>query len=279
MTMEPLLPDTMYYSVTVNPNNPYEILYIERYLQSYPEYYLYKYNFCTNLRELIAKIPIYKNHHVSWSVKGDIFIVRGTEIKKMNNDGSNLITLFTKNSSPYPDKIFCNPNGSLFLLTFDDSPNLPINKVYTEDGDTVATLPNQANFLGWYDNSHVLTNFNDKVMKVNVHTGDQEVFLTGTYFSYDYKTHRFLKYHDSSGYTNWLICDESGGIINSTPHHYGKGVWYVPQFVSNNKIIAYLSTKEFYPDKHTPACDLQSRERIAIMNEDGTGVRLVNFPE
>jgi len=273
-----MLPDTSYNNVTVNPNNPYEIAYVERIVSnSGNAYSLYTYNFCSNVKTSIYNATVYGENSISWSAKGEIFVLWGKNIRKMNDDGSNLVTLFM--ADKYPNKIECNPDGTLFTVTYSDAPNKDINKVYTEDGDEVFVLPNQADFLGWYDTSHVLTNFDDKVMKTNVHTGNQEVILSGDYYSYDHASERFLKYQDSSGYYRLQILNEFGGILQTMPYHYGKGVWFRPKFVANNKIISKLTSTEFYPDKHTPSCGLKTGYSIVIMDMDGTNVRKVNFPE
>src|SRR5690554_2644134 len=275
--MEPILPDSVYNNVTVNPNNPYEIAYVERISQNSNPYTLYTYNFCTNTKALLSNAAVTGSDRISWSIKNQIFFIFGSSsVKRMDSNGNNLTTLFTVNKSR---AIYCNPDGTLFIVAYSDAPNKDINKVYTEEGDEIFTLPNQANFLGWYDDSHVLTNFDDKVMKTNVHTGSQEFFLMGEYYSYDYKTNMFLKHQDSSGYYRLQILNEFGGILQTTPYHYGKGVWLRPKFVANNKIISNLESTEFYPDKHTPSCGLKTGYSIVIMDMDGTNVRKVEFPE
>src|SRR5690554_2808349 len=276
--MEPILPDTSYNDLIVNPNNPYEIAYVERIVSnSGNAYSLYTYNFCTNTKVLLNNAGITGSDRISWSIKNQIFFIQGAAIMRIDSDGGNLTTLFLIYESQ--KAIYCNPDGTLFIVAYSDAPNKDINKVYTEDGDEVFVLPNQANFLGWYDDSHVLTNFDDKMMKTNVHTGNQEVILSGDYYSYDHASERFLKHQDSSGYYRLQILNEFGGILQTTPYHYGKGVWLRPKFVANNKIISNLESTEFYPDKHTPSCGLKTGYSIVIMDMDGTNVRKVEFPE
>lgn len=281
MTMEPLSADTMLYNVVVNPSNPYEFIYSERLSQQNPEYYLYKYNICTGTKDLLCNAVISLGDRISWGTNGNIYFIYGAAgVKRINSDGSNLVTLFNVNLA---NSIKCNPNGNFFALTFSNYPSEDSIKIYTKNGNLLYVLPDEANLLGWYDNSHILANLNNKVMRVNVFTGEQNLFLTGSYYSYDYKTHRFLKPQDSLEYRKWILTNESGGITNETSYHYSvgsfRGVKMRPVFGLNNKLIVNLYTNEFYPDKHTPSCQLFSRNRITVMNCDGTDMRVIDFPE
>ncbi|HLW63151.1 MAG TPA: hypothetical protein VKY33_07090, partial [Flavobacterium sp.] len=241
---------------------------------------LYTYNFCTNKKTSVYNYAIYGVNSVSWSAKNEIYLLRGTAIKKMNADGSNVTKLFNKSS---PRKIQCNPDGTLFTVTYGNYPAKDSVKIYTEEGDEIFTLPEPNTFLGWYDESHVLTSLDGQTIKTNIHTGDQGFFLMGEYYSYDYKTNVFLKHQDSLAFRKWIVINENGGIVNEMPYHYSvgsfKGVNLLPVFGLNNKLIVNLASNEFYPDKHTPSCGLKTGYSIIIMDMDGTNVRKVEFPE
>src|SRR5699024_5086144 len=81
-------PYSIYRLMAINPNNPYEIVYQKK---LNPNWEVYIYNFCSNEKNLIYNNSSLQS--VSWSTTGEIFLIVGATVQKIENNNASS-TLF-----------------------------------------------------------------------------------------------------------------------------------------------------------------------------------------
>lgn len=272
--------DTTYKLMAVNPNNPHEIVYYQPDYNNGGNWNLYTYDFCTGVKRFIANSTEF--YATSWANDSVLYILKTGVILKKNLNTNNSNIIFT--ASPSDGiilNIFCSPNGEMLSLVYNNSPNMDIIKIYSNTGNEILTLPNPTLFLGWYDNTHVLTNRDGKVYKTDILTGQQSVYLIGTYNSYKYRSEMFFKCTKTGGKFGsyvWTIYDKNGIILYTQPPHVPYGSIMTPMIGSNEKLIVGMETKEFH-DGPPSYGGIAAGFYVMIMNMDGTDVREAKFPE
>lgn len=272
-SMEPVLDQNSYSDIVVNPNNSNEVIYQTYSTQELPERMFYKYNFCSNSNK-----PIHEGSYgfFTWTILDDIFFTKNSySIYRMDSNGENENLVYQNDKFIY--RLSSSPNGNMLLIEKDSLYLEYAIMIISNQGEVVNTFIKDGEFLGWLDNESVLFQKDNYVNKINVFTNEDELYLEGKYYSYDPMTERFFKLQIEDDYESWIISDKNGNTFIETEPHYRRGVqMIVPKFLGLNKIISPYFSHEFYPDKHIPSCNLLQKQRILLMDIDGSNIRYFN---
>jgi len=252
--------------VKANPNNFYEIIYEKTEDTLGHPRHLYKYNFCSNTLTLLNT----SYYLFEWTKKNKIFFFNASSLFRMNSDATNEELIYTASTAPYWIK--SSPNGELLMIERKEL-GLRIFTVITEYGEEISNLGGDGLFLGWYDNKHLLIQYNNEVRKVNVYSEVEEFYLAGKYDSYDPYVEKFLRRIVENEFEGWQTLNKTGDILNVTEFHYNKGIELIhPIFFGESRIISNYWSQEYVS---TPYENMLIKQKSVIMNLNGTNARRV----
>ncbi len=278
-----------YFTPVINPNNSYEIIYLQvnEKITSKPVQKLYKYNFCTNTRTFLTDNVFFAhswNYSLDWSCKDWIlFTGKDHKLYKIKSNGDSLTLLVNEGGTGAK----WNKDGTKFVYR---SVNYTF-KICSANGTQLHETTTWMNAWDWKNNDELLfvANINATVLGLqlyNIITNTTMLIaptsngIASTNLEYDGKDYVYF-----DGDTGLVRVNINTGVMNIVVNAYGNVHSYAGQTVTNRSVNILNSTKLIYSkalqDTFTNGgiCKINYRSHIAISNIDGTNERQVLLPE
>jgi len=266
----------LYKTPCFNPNNDYEICYINDLDNGPTKKELWKYNFCNGKKTKISSNIYYS---LDWSVKDwIIYTSSDQQIYKVKSNGDSLTLLTNGNGINAVGK--WSPNGTKFWYKDGGTTYF----ICEEDGFVINSFTSTFIVLEWFNNENLIVNYGSKLCLYNVTNQTLSEPIHGETVSmmhcniYDSKN-KYFYFVNNLGRNN----DDKYLLklnINNNKVDTILKLWYSYKFVSgdlNSKSQTFILELARAEWKDSVMDFINFRQNVIVMKPDGTNQRLLNL--